>query len=327
DRTTALSVDLSSSEGVKTSWLNPLDDGTCDLRVTCSATRGGLTCVTRIQTIATTSKTVETLGLSGHVTEYLKELSLKENGLTLVTGPVRSGKNTTVNAMINDIINSPLKIVEYSSPIETSQPFEQYDYNDDRTRLLNFINLSKKQDINIAVINELPRKEVADAVYDLVNSSIGVMTTFHINRIWDLPYKLKNYFGEDFIDLITKINGVVNQKMFVKQCSHCLEDKFSTKLPKSILSFLETHDIKTYKESRGCIQCNGTGRANQVQPFAEYLKFNKELKSRLLRCNHCYEMEELIYEHVTSSHTSLDYPIAEAVRSGVLHPLDVIKLE
>ena len=49
-----------------------------------------------------------------------------------------------MNALVNNISDKPLKLMEFSSPIETSQMFEQYDYNDDRT-LMGHGNFVKKR--------------------------------------------------------------------------------------------------------------------------------------------------------------------------------------
>ena len=72
--------------------------------------------------------------------------------------------------------------------------------------------------ISCGFSHEIPDKSIVFGIQDLVNSSIGVITTTHLDRIWNLPYKLKEYFGETYKDMISQINGVVNQKMFIKQC-------------------------------------------------------------------------------------------------------------
>lgn len=83
-------------------------------------------------------------------------------------------------------------MISYDSPIEVLMPFPQVDYKDDPKRLLDCVRLAKKQDIDIAFLNEIPSKDVAFAVKDLVTSSIGVITTLHLNRIWDLPLGYMN---------------------------------------------------------------------------------------------------------------------------------------
>lgn len=321
-------ADLNNSKGVKGSWLNPLGGGECNLRITCSKTNGGFTCVVRITTLGTSSKRINELGFPENTVEFLTRLSNKETGLTIITGPPRSGKNTTMNAIVNEILSKKkLSVIEYSSPIEIIQSFEQLDYFSNRQVLLDYIELAKKQDINIAILNELPTKDVASAVIDLVNSSIGVLTTFHIERIWDLPYKLKDYFGDSYTDLITRINGIANQKMFIKQCPHCRRSSndFDSLNPQ-VLELLQKFNMKTFIKSEGCSRCNFTRKSNSVQPYSEFLYFTNDIKSELLHCDKPYQMEEVLRKHVESSKNSLEFELIKAVKLGDLHPNDLITI-
>lgn len=320
-------MDLNSSHGVKTSYLNPFGDGSADLRVTVGKTISGLTGVIRIQTISTLSKDIENLGFNGIVVEKLRILSEMENGLTLVTGPQRTGKNTTIFAMVNRIKNKPIKICDYSSPVETIMEFAQVDYGGSADELYNYIDLAKKQDLDIAIVNELPQSKVAFAVIELVNSSVGVFTTFHINRIWHLPYKLRDYFGDRYKDLITQINGVCNQKMFVHQCQECQsETAFDNQFNTMINKFMLDNNIKYYKTSKGCSKCSFTGKANKVQPYAEILVFDDTIKAELLKCDKVYDMEKYIKDLVYEEKLNLETYISEEILSGRLHPTDAMKL-
>lgn len=325
--TVAESADLDTSYGVETSWLNIMRDNTADLRITGSSTAGGYTLVVRIQRMATLGKNVSTLGFDEKTSEALSRLSKRNTGLTLITGAVRTGKNTTMVAMINEQVKRPLKLVEYSSPIETILPYEQRDYDSSAETLLNFVKLAKKQDVDLAILNELPDKRLAYPVIDLVNSSIGVWTTFHINRIWNVCLKLKSYFGEDYIDLLTQVNGVVNQKMFVKLCPHCSVDVSHRNLSEFALNLLDDYGVKTFKEGKGCIQCQGTGRSRVVQPYAEHLIFSTELKEKLVRCSKPHEMETIIKTECYLKKTNMEVAIINAIKKGDLHPSDLDILE
>lgn len=321
DKTLGVSMDLNTSRGVTSSWLNPLYDGTCNLRISTQKCMGGHDLVARIQTLTTTTLKIDELGFDSKTTECIRDLSTYSSGVLFVTGPVRSGKNTTVNAIVNELKTKPLCMAEYSSPIEIINPFTQIDYNASDSELQGCMEAIKKQDVNIAILNELPKKEIAQSVVDLVNSSVAVITTFHLNRIWHLPYKLQNYFGDDYKTLITSINGVINQKMFVDQCPHCqMETGNLDRLTPFQKKMMKKFNLSTFKFSEGCSQCKHTGLSSSVQPYAEFLIFTKEIKSKLLHCNEPYEMEEVIMDEVTKSQTSLEDSVARGVKEGRLNP-------
>lgn len=327
NNTSANIADLDSSSGIKTSMMNPLYDTSCDLRITGNKTKGGYTCVTRLMKLNELTRTIESLGFDENVNNCLRELERVENGLVLITGAIRTGKNTTMIAMLKWIFeNKQLKIKEYSSPIENMFPCEQLDYQGDRETLENMISLAKKEDIDIAVINELPDKSIAPAVYDLVNSSVGVFTTFHIERIWNFPLKMKNYFGDEYVDLITLTKGVVNQKMFVKLCPKCRKRTVSRNLPKRVLELLDKFKINSFYTANGCPECNFTGRQNSLQPLAECLLMTDEIIDDLTACNTVWEMQKYIKDYMFKNKLSLEYSVAREIIKGNLTAMDFEKL-
>ncbi len=322
-RTSFQVTDIDVLAGVGASIHNPFYCFGNDLRVNVTKTVSGYTYTIRIMGAGDLVTNIENLGFKPKVNAVLDRVTRSSNGLTLVTGPQRSGKNTTLFAILNKMIDRPIKIVDYSSPVETLLPIVQVDYKGDPVYLDSLVKSCKKHDVDIALINELPNKDIADSVYDLVNSSVGVMTTFHINRIWHLCYKLKEYFGDNIYNLFTNINYVFNQKIFIKQCPHCQEtyqlDKHSNLFPE-VLELAEKYNVTSYKESRGCEQCNHTGVMKGIQPYVEYIIFDEDFRTKLFNCSSLYEMELLIKDKVRKENTCLEYFVLEDISSGILHP-------
>ena len=321
-------TDLDKPNGVVLSWLNPLRNGEVTLRVACSKTQGGYTAVIRVQQLSEAPKTINALGFSEEPTKVLHELASRTEGLVLITGHRGSGKNTTANAIISELYDGTMTIYEYSSPIEFYQPFIQYDYKDSRETLEKCIALSKKQDINIAVLNEIPDAGIAPAVYDLINSSVGVITTLHIKRLWNLPSKLRDYFGENYQELYPHLNGVVQQCMFVPLCPYCKKSVMHNNFTSYINDLLEKHNIKSFYERNpeGCHHCNHTGLDRRVQPLAEWLLFTDEIKTKLLTLEKPYEQSAYLRQCLEVSEHTLEYSIAEGISKGFLTPTDFNKL-
>lgn len=328
-KTSANSLDLSLPDGITANSSDILDNGNVELRIAANKVKDGLQCVIRIQEKKTFSYTIDSLGFSKEAQDFLMWLSKKRSGITLITGAIRTGKNTTAFALANEMIKYPIKMIDYSSPIEVLMPFNQVDYLADENNLLACVRLAKKQDVNVAFLNEIPSKEVAFAVKDLVNSSIHVITTIHMDRIWHLPYKLNEYYGDSYKDVISQINGVMNQKMFDVMCPNCRE-AYPTSSIRDLAkkAFLEERGLQNVWVAKGCEKCistvkhSGHNKTGSViganQPYVEFLRFDDKLKSRLLACGHAWQMEEIIKEVVRENKNTLEDTMFDGIQRGVL---------
>lgn len=308
----ASASDLDAMTGVSTQLPDIFLDGTVDVRLQAVRNNAGLMMTAAIQSVTTTSLTVEQLGFPKQDVELLKELAKRQVGLTLVTGELRSGKNTSVLAMLNQVVKEPIRIVEYSSPVEVRMPYPQVDFQNDINILLEQIRLAKKLDINICYISEIPDAKVAFAVRDLVNSSIGVITTMHIDRIWHIPLKLHEFFGADYKTIISQLNGLVNQKMFrrwsgsglVKRTLNPEKDDFSKFAYRAgVRQYYVPSDPKKIKYS--------------LQPFCEAMIFTPEQKSAMLNYDELFKSEMMIRSHIEREHGTIENKLASYINAGI----------
>ncbi len=321
------SIDISDSAGVITSVNNLFTTKPIELRVSANTVLDGTRCVMRIQEKTTTSLQIYELGFAEKVQHGLNILATKRNGITFITGAIRTGKNTTAFALANDMLKAEekLSLISYDSPIEVLMAFPQVDYKEDPQRLLDCVRLAKKQDIDIAFLNEIPSQNVAFAVKDLVNSSIGVVTTLHLNRLWDLPYRLFEYYGTSYKDVISQINGIVNQKMFGVTCGECRKRIKTFEIDnETIRNFLQQEQISEVFVNSGCPNCydNRTGNHGTVigknQPYAEFLIFTDEIKETLLKCEAPWEMSQYLKKITLEKEQNLEVFLVQAIRSGDL---------
>ena len=316
-KTSANALDLLESAGVTASSAGILDNDV-ELRICANKVRDGYHCVIRMQRKTTVSLHINELGFDDTVNTALYYVAEKRSGVTFITGAIRTGKNTTAFAIANEMSEQPIKIVSYESPIEVLMPFPQVDYHENPQVLLDAIKLSKKQDVNVAFINEIPTNDVAFAVQDLVNSSIHVITTMHMDRVWHLPYKLREYYGDSYKDILSQINVVFNQKMFDKKCPCCKEKILVDSIEdKRIIDLLKRNDVKFAWSNTGCSKCNYTGTIpGSNQPYVEFVVFTDELVSELLKCTAPYEMESILRKAADT--VSLERFMTAAVANGDL---------
>lgn len=319
-KTNVASLDLNSADGITAVAKDVLGTGIAELRISANKVLDGYHYVIRIQKKDTVQLTLPELGFDFRVRQDLEYVVRKRSGITLITGAVRTGKNTTAFAIENEMVKLPVKVVSYEYPIEVLMPVSQVDYANNENILLNAIRLAKKQDVNVAFINEIPNKEVAFAVQDLVNSSIHVITTMHLDRLWLLPYRLKEYYGSSYKDVISQINAVFNQKMFSIPCPHCREQFLVASLEDDRKrELLEQFGVRVYYKSHGCSVCKGTGRViGGNQPYAEHVVFTPDIVSELLKCEEPYQMEQVLHDTIVKQHTTLEDYMTNAIGQGKL---------
>lgn len=320
-KTDANSLDLITPAGVTAMSNDPLGNGEIELRIAANKVLDGIQCVIRIQQKETFNFSIEKLGFPEQTQDTLLDMTRKRAGLVLITGAIRTGKNTTAFALARELVKQPVKIVSYEYPVEALMPFTQIDYNGDTETLLNAVRLAKKQDVNVAFLNEIPDKSVAFAVQDLVNSSVYVITTMHVDRLWHLPYKLKEYYGEEYKNVISQINGVFNQKMFQVACPDCRKMVLAESLDRKLSKFFKERNITSVPIYTGCGSCNHTGNVPGAnQPYVEYLEFDEDLKEKLLACEQPYQMEQILKRRVFHDGVDFESILSEAVTLGKLQP-------
>lgn len=318
--TTSSAADLSLLSGLTASVTDILLDGSTDLRVTVCNTHNGYYCDMAIQKLSGRAMELTELGFPQEDQQKLFYIFNKTTGLTLNTGEQRSGKNTTMLAGIKyKLSKEPIRVIEYADPIETLMPYPQIDYKGDIPSLTTLMSRAKKMAIDVALLNEIPSRDIAFAVKDLVNSAIGVITTLHLDRIWFLPYKMEEYFGESYRGMFSQLNAVVNHKMF-KCITSPIKMKTLVNPDTPFLKFAQSLGVKQYPIPI-------TPQATfDLQPIVEILVFNKELRYSLQRATSLSDIEETIRSLVESQGETFEHKLVAGINNGVFLLDELYKL-
>lgn len=308
----ASASDLDSTLGVTTDIPNVFGDGTTDVRLTGMRAQAGFYAVMAMQTVTTTNLTVDELGFPKADVAIIRDIARRRTGLTLVTGEMRSGKNTTIFAMVNEIIHLPIRIIEYSNPVENRMDMVQTNYKGDIDNLKNYLRLAKKQDIDIAILNEIPNAEVAFAVRDLVNSAIGVITTTHIDRVWHVPNKLSEFFGKDYKTIISQLNAVINQKMFRRWSAPNMQKRVLPQGPGEFEKFAYRCGVRQY-----FVPTDAKRVKYSLQPLTEILVLTDEQKTAMLNFEELWRAEQMIRNHIERTHGTIENKLASYINEGI----------
>ncbi|GHU53027.1 hypothetical protein AGMMS49975_10110 [Clostridia bacterium] len=324
-------LDLDAGRGIVVNLADIFSDGRLEVRFTANKVLGGYYCVCRLQETKTVSMTLDQLGFDPKIVKAVREITERPSGLTIITGKIRTGKNTTMAAVATDIIakETNLSLMSFDDPIEIMGRYPQMDYRGEAELLKAGIRLAKKMDLDFVTVNEIPNAEVAFGVRDLVNSSIHTMTTWHMNRIYHLPHKLFEYFGESYRDMVSQINLVCNQRLYKRQCPHCQLEvhRVDHEHDSRIHDFFVKYDLHSSMVSQGCGKCGGTGFSKgEIVVLPEILLFTQDLVLNLFKADRPYDMERVLFEAMKDSPFSLERQLCMALRDGRLSPRDVLSI-
>jgi twitching motility protein PilT len=155
--------------------------GLCRFRANIFEQRRGIGGVFRV--IATKIKTLEELGTP----RVLKDLSMKDHGLVLVTGPTGSGKSTTLAAMI-DYVNSNRAghIITIEDPIEfvhesKSCLINQREVGSHTDSFSSALRSALREDPDIILVGELRDLETTALAITAAETGHLVFGTLHTN--------------------------------------------------------------------------------------------------------------------------------------------------
>ncbi|MDO6656027.1 type IV pilus twitching motility protein PilT [Anaerobacillus sp. 1_MG-2023] len=160
-----------------------------------------------------------------HVPEIMKKLSLKPQGLILVTGPTGSGKSTTLASTINFMNHTVQKhIITLEDPIEylhkhRSCVIDQREVGSDTKNFGDGLRAALRQDPDVILVGELRDLETIQTAVTAAETGHLVLGTLHtsnasatIDRIIDVfPPSQQTQIR---VQLASVLVGILSQRLF-----------------------------------------------------------------------------------------------------------------
>lgn len=163
-----------------------------------------------------------------NIPEDVMRLSDFQSGLIIITGPAKSGKNTTVSCMLENINNTQSKhIVTIEDPIEVLHQnkkslFSQKEIRSDAEDYASAIRASIRQSADIIYIDKLLDIDSLKAAMEAVESNYLVITTMTTPRSYDVIVRLINMYSDNEHDwarlqVARNLKAIVNQRLIRKE--------------------------------------------------------------------------------------------------------------
>jgi twitching motility protein PilT len=197
---------------------------------------------------------MEKLGLP----PIVREFTLRQKGLVLLTGPTGSGKSTTLAAML-DRINSTRQshIITIEDPIEYIHQnkkciVNQREIGADTNSFPIALKYVLRQDPDIILIGEMRDLETIEAALTIAETGHLVFATLHTNSTYEAVNRIVDVFPADqqkqiLTQLAFTLEGVITQQLIPR--SHgkgrvmCAEVLVCTPAIKALIREGKTHQI------------------------------------------------------------------------------------
>lgn len=257
-------------------------EGSVEARVSTLPTELGERVVLRFVRGTRTVSDLDGLGFAAEVHDGLVQLLARPQGLLFVTGPVGSGKTTTLYAALKHIARTrgrTTSLVTLEDPIELELPFATQTQMHPRAGMTFAGTLRSvlRQDPNVLMLGEIRDRETAEVVAQAGLTGHLILTTVHAEGAAGPFARLIEMGIEPFIVASSAV-GCLSQRLVRTLCVACRREVAAE--PIHVERFA-AHGIVLppgpYFDAPGCDFCEGQGYTGRV-PIAELLPVNATIR-------------------------------------------------
>ncbi len=236
-------------------------DKQVDMRVSTLPTQHGESIVLRVLDRSSVNLSLENLGLTDYIYDYIAETIEKPNGIFIVTGPTGAGKTTTLYAALRRINTIDAKLLTAEDPVEYDiDGIIQIPVNEaiglDFPRVLRAF---LRQDPDRIMVGEMRDKETAAIGIQAALTGHLVLSTLHTNDASGAVTRLLDMGCEPFL-VAASLEGILAQRLVRSICKEC---RSPYEPNESILNQLgvSAHELgdKQFYTGAGCDVCGQSG--------------------------------------------------------------------
>lgn len=230
-----------------------------DVRVAILPTRFGERVALRLLDTQTALLSLEQLGMDADTYKRFDDVLQQPNGVILVTGPVGSGKTTTLYSSISRLNTGSVNIMTLEDPVEYGLPGISQTQMDAKVGLTFAKALRNilRQDFNIVMVGEIRDIETAEAAFEFASAGRLAFSTLHTNSAAGAITRLRDMGVETYL-MASTLRAVMAQRLLRKLCDVCKEPHNAGDAEFEALQLPPASDTKHYTP-KGCMACGNTG--------------------------------------------------------------------
>lgn len=173
---------------------------------------------------------LEELGFSQYNYNRLMRLLAKPGGLTLLAGPMGSGKTTTLYSAVMKMGGRRKSVITVEDPKERTLPgARQIEINNgtEDGSGMTYANVLKsllRVVMDVLLIGEVRDHETAEAAIRIATAGARVFSSIHADDPVSAIARTISYAEASAINVMSGISGVASQRMIRKLCTTCYGD-------------------------------------------------------------------------------------------------------
>ena len=254
-----------------------------DARVATLPTRYGERVTMRLLDQRNAMLDLSELGMDPETYDRFTDVLSRPNGVVLVTGPVGSGKTTTLYSALSRLNTGRVNIMTLEDPVEYGLAGITQTQMDHKVGLTFATTLRSvlRHDPNIAMIGEIRDAETAEVAFEFASIGRLALSTLHTNSSAGAVTRLRDMGVESFL-IASTVRAVMAQRLVRKLCPVCKSPAAPSEAEIQELGIPASQVPELY-HPKGCMSCGHTGYDGRLGVY-ELLTVNKDI-SELIHAN------------------------------------------
>ena len=216
------------------------------------------------------------MGMDDSVLDLYRKTIHLPYGLILVSGPTNSGKATTMYSTMSEL-NTPN--VNIFSIDDTSSNYIIPGINQTKVSRKSYgqvLHYLADQDCDVITVGDIPNKETAEAIFDMISSGHLVIAGIRANDPYQALQSIINFGIEPYV-VYSNTMAAVSQRLIRKVCDRCRVSYEANPDMLKMLGGTATNKQVLLHKGNGCAACAGTGYKGRTAVF-EMLPITEKIK-------------------------------------------------
>ena len=268
-----------------------------EMRVASMPSHGAESLTIRLLDISAELHNLSELGFTADNETIFRQMINSASGMIVLTGPMNSGKSTTLYAALRELNQPSRSIMTLEDPIEQHvEGISQVQVNE-KTGLTFAAGLRAmlRMDCNCLMVGEARDAETSKIAVRAALTGHLLFTTLHAADSCSAVFRLLEMGVEPYL-LAATLNGVVAQRLVRKLCPRCKK-----------LSADDSY------QAVGCEDCRGTGYHGRLA-LHEILHVDKNLRALILNSR---DLDEIRSAALDAGLKTLAFDAREKIRAGL----------